>query len=83
MDKPSNSFKVGLLIFVILLVLAGGGFGAWKILGTKEEEKSPPITGRKDPLLTKNQLDIGGAIVLIVLIFVLGNYFGKTSKTKK
>jgi hypothetical protein len=40
-------------------------------------------TIKKNPLLTKNQLYIGGAVVLIALIFVLGNYFGKTSKTKK
>lgn len=31
--------------------------------------------------LTKNQLYIGGLIVLIILVFVLGNYFGKKSKT--
>lgn len=58
MDKPSS--KVGILIFVIVLVLLGGGFAAWKVLGTKEEEeipvqeqrmegeKLPPITGRDD-----------------------------------
>lgn len=58
MDKPSS--KVGILIFVIVLVLLGGGFAAWKVLGTKEEEEIPvqeqrmegeelpPITGRED-----------------------------------
>lgn len=57
MEKPSS--RTGILIFVIVLVLAGGGFAAWKVLGTKEDtespppqeqtqEKLPPITGRKD-----------------------------------
>lgn len=58
MDRANS--RVGILIFVIVLVLAGGGFAAWKVLGTKKDEKTPteqeeqkkeelpPITGRKD-----------------------------------
>jgi hypothetical protein len=38
---------------------------------------------KKNLAITKNQLYISGAVVLIVLIFVLGNYFGKTSSTNK
>lgn len=38
---------------------------------------------KDNPLLTKKQLYIGGVVILIVFIFVLGNYFGKTSKTNK
>lgn len=41
------------------------------------------MEAKTNPLLTKNQLYIAGLVVLIVLIFVLGNYFGKTSKTNK
>jgi|VirMetMinimDraft_7_1064189.scaffolds.fasta_scaffold82685_2 hypothetical protein len=41
------------------------------------------MEAENNPLLTKNQMYIGGVLVLIVLIFVLGNYFGKTSKTNK
>jgi hypothetical protein len=33
-----------------------------------------------NPLLTKNQLYLGGVVVLIVFVFVLGKYFGKTSE---
>jgi len=57
MDKPSS--RVGILIFVIVLVLVGGGFAGWKVLGTKKDEEPqqeqrnageqlPPITGRND-----------------------------------
>lgn len=56
MEHPSS--KTGLLIAVILLVLVGGGFAAWKVLGTNKDdeepvqeqrqEQLPPITGRKD-----------------------------------
>lgn len=38
---------------------------------------------KENALLTKNHLYIGGAIALITLVFVLGNYFGKTSSTNK
>lgn len=58
MDKVSNKTKTGILILVIVLVLAGGGFAAWKVLGTNkddeppqeqgEQEQLPPITGRID-----------------------------------
>lgn len=58
MDKVSNKTKTGILILVIVLVLAGGGFAAWKVLGTNkddeppqeqgEQEQLPPITGRTD-----------------------------------
>lgn len=67
MDKPSNNTKTGILILVIVLVLVGGGFAAWKILGTKEEElppptqeqeqeKLPPITGRRDASSEENKV---------------------------
>jgi hypothetical protein len=66
MDKPNSSTKTGLLILVIVLVLFGGGFAAWKVLGTKEEdetppteqgqEKLPPITGRKDASSEENKV---------------------------
>lgn len=56
MDKASP--KVGILIVVVVLILASGGFAVWKVLGTKEDERStsinqeqevlPPITGRTD-----------------------------------
>jgi len=41
------------------------------------------MEGKTNPLLTKNQLYLSGGVVLIVLIFVLGSYFGKKSKTNK
>jgi hypothetical protein len=66
MDKSKNNTKTGILILVIVLVLFGGGFAAWKILGTKEEEtppppeqeqeKLPPITGRKDASSEENKV---------------------------
>ncbi|MBL4650556.1 MAG: hypothetical protein JKY03_12565 [Aureispira sp.] len=67
MDKPSNNTKTGILILVIVLVLFGGGFAAWKILGTKEEElpppteeqeqeQLPPVTGRRDASSEENKV---------------------------
>lgn len=41
------------------------------------------MSAKTNPLLTKNQMYVGGAIVLIALVFVLGNYFGKKSDTNK
>lgn len=38
---------------------------------------------KKNPLLTKNQMYVSGVVILIVLVFVIGNHFGKSSDTNK
>jgi len=39
-DAPAKGGKTGLIIgLVLLLVLGGGGFGAWKLMGGKEDAK--------------------------------------------
>jgi len=49
-DAPAKGGKTGLIIgLVLLLVLGGGGFGAWKFMGSKEDAKQEVAEVQQPP----------------------------------